>query len=228
LALLFQFSGTSGTLSPGAKPQDTFERLPSNWIVDWRRLFDFKADAARGDLAPGAGTFNFAEKLNTLLTPLLGELPPGSFGGNAATARPEFNLALRNLLRGRMVSLASGQQMADFFAVQQLAAGDILATQGGADLSGLTAEEKAALVADTPLWFYVLREAEVQGKGERLGAVGSHIVAETFHRAIEASPHSILRDPTWRPTKGAGASFKMVHLLIHAFQNNVDLLNPLG
>ena len=43
LGLLFQFSGTSGTLSPPpSTPNDResgdFERLPSNWTVDFRRL----------------------------------------------------------------------------------------------------------------------------------------------------------------------------------------------
>lgn len=37
LALLFLFSGTSGTLSP------PHHRLPSNWVADFRRLFRFSA-----------------------------------------------------------------------------------------------------------------------------------------------------------------------------------------
>ena len=39
LDFLFIFSGTSGDLFGGV-------RLPSNWIVDWRRLYDFKKRAA--------------------------------------------------------------------------------------------------------------------------------------------------------------------------------------
>ena len=35
----------------------------------------------------------------------------------------------------------------------------------------------------TPLWYYILREAEVQQDGNRLGSVGSRIVAETLSRA---------------------------------------------
>jgi hypothetical protein len=54
----------------------------------------------------------------------------------------------------------------------------------------------ACLVAikDTPLWFYILREAELnRGK---LKGVGARIVAETFHRAMEGSQASIVRDPS--------------------------------
>ena len=36
---------------------------------------------------------------------------------------------------------------------------------GGAILDGLTAQQRDALVTNTPLWFYILREAELnQGK----------------------------------------------------------------
>ena len=57
-----------------------------------------------------------------------------------------------------------------------------------------------ALLKDTPLWFYILREAELNGG--KLKGVGARIVAETFHRAIEGSSASIVRDPAWRPTLG--------------------------
>jgi hypothetical protein len=45
-----------------------------------------------------------------------------------------------------------------------------------------------------PLWFYILREAEFNGG--TLKGVGARIVAETFHRAMEGSKASIVRDPT--------------------------------
>ena len=56
-------------------------------------------------------------------------------------------------------------------------------------------------MAQTPLWFYILREAET-GNG-RLRGVGARIVAETFHRAIEGSRFSILRSPAFRPRSAA-------------------------
>jgi hypothetical protein len=65
----------------------------------------------------------------------------------------------------------------------------------------LPAIEKAPEVGEeeSPLWFYVLREAELTG-GERLGPVGSRIVAETMLGMLSADPFSFLRtDPTWEP-----------------------------
>lgn len=83
------------------------------------------------------------------------------------------------------------------------------------------------LLQTTPLWFYVLREAELNGG--KLKGVGARIVAETFRRAIEGSQHSIVRDPAWRPSLGPNATtFRMVDLLLFAFERKKSLLPPLG
>ena len=82
-------------------------------------------------------------------------------------------------------------------------------------------------LAETPLWFYVLREAELNDG--RLAGVGARIVVETFHRAMEGSRNSIVREPEWRPTLATTANrFTMMDLLIFAFENNEALLAPLG
>ena len=87
--------------------------------------------------------------------------------------------------------------------------------------------QEDALLKHTPLWFYILREAELNNG--RLKGVGARIVAETFHRAMEGSEFSIVRDPTFTPTLGPDAStFRMVDLLLFAFDNDATLLNPLG
>jgi hypothetical protein len=97
----------------------------------------------------------------------------------------------------------------------------------GADLGSLTTAQRNKLLTDTPLWFYILREAEFNNG--RLNGVGARIVAETFHRAMQGSKFSIVRDPTFRPTLGPNnTTFRMVDLLLFAFEGNADLLNPLG
>jgi hypothetical protein len=46
---------------------------------------------------------------------------------------------------------------------------------------------------------------------------------------MEGSTSSIVRDPAWRPTLGPDAStFRMVDLLLFAFEGKRALLNPLG
>nr|WP_171396184.1 heme peroxidase family protein [Streptomyces asoensis] len=242
LELLFQFSGTSGILSPPpADPADPesgdFERLPTNWIADFRRLFAFQeAVPERTDLLVPEAQFNLAKRIDTLLVDPLANLPLGSFGGRGQAKPPEaeLNLAFRNLTRASMLRLATGQQMVEHFIdrkvdVEPLTAADF-AQGGGAQLSAGLAETVAK---HTPLWFYILREAEVRGDGKLTG-VGGRIVAEVFHRAIEGSRHSIVRDPFWRPflspvgERNSQDVFEMTDLLLYAFEGRADQLNPLG
>jgi hypothetical protein len=62
-----------------------------------------------------------------------------------------------------------------------------------------------------------------------LSDVGARIVAETFHRAMQGSKFSIVRDKTFRPTLGLNnTTFRMVDLLLFAFEGQAALLNPLG
>ena len=94
-------------------------------------------------------------------------------------------------------------------------------------LDHLTAAEKDAVATRTPLWFYILRESEQNGG--RLRGVGARIVAETFHRAMEGSKFSIVREPDWRPTLGRDATtFEMTDLLFFAFAGKRSEINPLG
>jgi hypothetical protein len=220
LSLLFGFSGTSGFLS-GSDP------LPSNWIADFRRLYDF-AEAGRPDLVVPMGKFNHARNIDTRLTDPLAALPPGSFGPPDAQVPPiQANLAFRNLARGNMVKLASGQQMAARAGVTALTEDEIVAGDGGVDFTGLASGLRNELASKTPLWTYILREAELNNG--RLTGVGGRIVAEVFHRAMEGSTHSIVREPHWRPDLGPDPhTFRMVDLLLFAFEGRSDLLNPLG
>ncbi len=237
LFLLFVFTGVAGNFDPRSSGNTELDdpnfgetdRLPTNWIADFRRLFDF-TEAGRPDLAPPAATGggNVTKRLDTLLVDPLRQLPAGTFGGRGTTF-PEIqrNLAFRNLTRANMVSLASGQQMAKFLKVQPLTEEQIRDGNGGASLDGLTDEQRTAITRDTPLWFYILREAELNNG--RLGAVGGRIVVEVFHRAMEGSRTSIVREPSWRPTFGPDSNtFRMTDLLLFAFQGKADLLNPLG
>jgi hypothetical protein len=216
LDLLFEFTATSGQL--GGSP-----RLPSNWIADWRRLYDF-AEADRPGLVVPADKFNRAMRIDTRLADPLRTLP--------GFAADEDNLAFRNLTRAQMMNLATGQQMATFLksrgvTLTGLTKAQIRDGNNGVSLDGLTQAQRDALLRNTPLWFYVLREAELNAG--RLKGVGGRIVAETFHRAIEGSQTSILADPDWRPTLGPDdTTFRMVDLLLFAFRGKKALLAPLG
>ena len=225
LDFLFSFTGTSGFLGGGS-------RLPSNWIADWRRLYDL-TETGRNDLKAPPGQFNRARRIDTLLADPLKFLPSGSFGGkfsDEGTIRA--NLAFRNLVRAKMVKLATGQKAVTFLKskgvnVNALTKAKLRDGDGGATLSGLTAHQRERVLTETPLWFYVLREAELNDG--RLKGAGARIVAETIHRAMEGSRFSIVRDAAWRPTLGPDSNtFRMSDLLLFAFEGKKDLLAPLG
>jgi Animal haem peroxidase len=223
LSFLFEFTGLSTT------GQLMGVKLPSNWIVDWRRLYDLKGEQNRPDLAPPA-RFNRAARIDTTLVPTLHGLPDGAVGDGSTGIK--LDLAFRNLVRAKMVGLATGQQMAAFLRrkgvnVKTLTRAQLRDGKNGAVLDALTQAQRQAFLKETPLWFYILREAELNNG--RLTGVGGRIVVETFHRAMEGSTSSIVRDPTWRPSLGPNnTTFRMSDLLMFAFEGKKKLLAPLG
>ena len=204
LSLLFEFSILSGNL--GGSPT-----LPSDWIVDWTRFFDFSDN-------PGFSNHPQSNKtrlIDTQLALKLGDLPEFQ-------ADPEPHkkaLAVRNLLRGRLVGLPTGQEVAAAIGVTPLTADQLTAGPHGSIL------REHNLQCQTPLFYYILREAMVQQSGQRLGQVGSRILVETFHGLVEASQCSILKEKNWRPSLHPRKAeyYTMGDLL--AF---VDDLNPIG
>jgi hypothetical protein len=215
---LFIFSAGSGDL--GGNP-----RLASNWIADWRRLFDFSENSKPALVVP-AEKFNRAMRLDTRLVDPLDLLP-------GFPPPDEGNLASRNLRRGRMVKLATGQQMFTFLKNKGVTLDKLTNTEirdgnnNGIGFGSFTPAQRTALIQRTPLWFYILREAEFNNG--RLKGVGARIVAETFQRAMEGSTHSIVRDAGFKPSLGPNnQTFRMVDLLWFAFEGKKALLNPLG
>ena len=184
LGLLFEFSGLSGgivgNLAPnpltGPTPISSF---PSNWIIDWRRFYDFKTPPAPGFF------LNATRKIDPFLVPQLHTLPGG--GGN---------LAFRNLRRGVIMGLPSGQSVANLMEVQNPLTEDEIAS--GPD--GAVAKTHG-LHQKTPLWYYILKEAQVRRNGEALGPVGSRIVAEVFVGLVHGDNQSYLwlKGKDWKP-----------------------------
>ena len=226
LGFLFVFSGTSG------RPR---RRQPAAVHLDRRfpRLYNFgQAGRRTSSCRPRSSTARCGSTRASCIP--LAKLPQETIGPPKVPMKdPRHDLAFRNLTRAKMVNLATGQQMVTFLKskgvnVKALTAAQIRQGAGdGVSLAGLSQTERDAIVARTPLWFYVLREAELNGG--QLAGVGARIVAETFHRAMEGSATSIVRDPTFKPDLGPNANtFRMVDLLLFAFDGKKNLLNPNG
>ena len=64
---------------------------------------------------------------------------------------------------------------------------------------------------ETPLWYYIQREADVRCGGNRLGPVGARIVGEVLVGLLNLDPASVRHAPDdWRPTAS------LIQLLGHA------------
>jgi hypothetical protein len=227
---LFELSGNGGDLRAG---------LPSTAVADFRRLYDFGGDGHPGLGKAGDPGFNFAMRIDTALNPRLQALPPATFtqpGERPSTDPKLANLASRDLGRAKGLSLATGQKMVDFLNrhrahIKPLTDDQLRRGDGGARITRLKPADVDAIVANTPLWFYILREAEVNGG--KLHGAGARIVVEVIHRAIEASTKaSIFKEnadgKSWKPTLvAAGKPFRMTDLLLIAFGQQ-HLENPLG
>ncbi|HSU77209.1 MAG TPA: hypothetical protein VLI89_09060, partial [Burkholderiales bacterium] len=128
-----------------------------------------------------------------------------------ASHQPPTSLAQRNLLRQVTWSMPSGQSIAREMDVEPLAASD-LSELGGYGLG---------LERSTPLWYYVLKEAEVRANGLTLGPVGGRIVGEVIIGLLEHDRGSFLsREPFWQPTlptlNGQPGEFRMIDFLAFA------------
>jgi hypothetical protein len=67
------------------------------------------------------------------------------------------------------------------------------------------------------LWFYILKEAEIVGRGRQLGPVAGRIVAETLVALMQRDANSyLLLNALWKPTQHiapARGQFMMADLL---------------
>jgi hypothetical protein len=152
-----------------------FKPVPVERTVDWTLLFD----------APGAPRAQRAKKIDGRLVRSLIHLPAAITG--EGEIEEYHSLAVRDLQRGQGVGLPSGEAVARHVGVKPLTAAEM-----GLGAVGWTGE--------TPLWYYILREAAVKASGNRLGPVGGRIVADVLIGLLDRDPASVRSaDPKWRP-----------------------------
>jgi hypothetical protein len=107
-------------------------------------------------------------------------------------------VARKNLLRGYLVRLPTGQAVARALSLPVMTAGDILAA--AANQQQVRVLQDSGFVSRTPLWFYILAEATRFSGGQRLGPVGSTLVAGVLIGLIRRSKDSFLNIVGWTPT----------------------------
>jgi hypothetical protein len=110
-------------------------------------------------------------------------------------AKNPAQLAVRTLLRGAGLRLATGQTVARVFGEQVLTERELSQNADGQDSEQGQILREASLLQGTPLWYYVLKESELLENGNRVGPVGSRVIAETIHAALLYDPCSYLNQP---------------------------------
>jgi hypothetical protein len=168
-------------------PGDNGGALPANRVLDWDRF-----------TRTWGGNANFAENIDTLISEDLFDLPAAAMP--LATNNRPPPLPEMTLLRGSRIGLPSGQEACRIARVQSLPNSRI-----GFDIYDTKFLRDRGLDVKTPLWYYLLREAEALGLrrfrgGECLGPLGSRIVAEVLIGVMNSDPNCYLNvNPDWKP-----------------------------
>jgi len=171
----YQLNGAGGAV-PIFPDLVGFRPVAADHQIEWPRLFD-----AAGDL-PAAR----AKQIDGRLVGALIALPVALTG--ASEVDDLHSLAVRDLMRGQGVGLPSGEAVARRMGEPPLSPEEV-----GTSSAGWSSE--------TPLWYYILREAAVRERGDRLGPVGSRIVGEVLIGLLDLDSTSVRHAPqSWTPS----------------------------
>ncbi len=213
-----------------------FQPLPATHVIDdWNRFFMPSAGIPVKNEPPAvpdnpAVRLQWAYKMDPSLVLPLKKLPP-SIGDGASLAALNLmrgNLPTYNLATGQAFAKALGEPPLDpkYLMVRVLNADDTFTYRSIADAD-------PGFLTATPLWFYILAEAQVStmdlwyglqprrnleeddfmsGPASRsqLGPVGGRILLEVFNGIIDADPRSFRNSPDargWRPMIGDTITF---------------------
>lgn len=226
-----------------------FREYPEDWAIDWKLYFEIDRKLDYRTVAEGAKRVQASYKIDSSLVNPLAHLPEFSMPGDQmALTRDKnglpvvqkgqvANLALRNLLRGVQDQLPSGEDVARAMGIEPIPITELKV--GRADLEGLKSNRSVAQYGEsfskaTPLWFYILSEAQygwsqkalqmsnasaeqVNAIPTRLGPVGGQLVAQTFIALLKNDPKSILyAGEKWKPQYLRNGRFDMPALVVAA------------
>jgi hypothetical protein len=170
-------------------------QLPANRIIDFDNFFS-ELPREEGD-APAL----IGRAIDTQISQSLFQLPiPGAEGGG------DNVLAFRNLLRAKFYDMPSGEDVAKAMGV-----GPLIDPATGKPVPPLFDK-------GTPLWFYILREAELTSGGAELGPVGGGIVAEVFVDLLRQDNQKDIHQKKVSLPDISGGDFRIGDLLVAADQ----------
>ena len=176
--------------------------IPDDFMIEWGRFFDG---------LPASGPTVSSSYFDTSIVRPLHELSPSIIRLCSKLERLSEppRLPVRTLIRGARAKLPSGQEVADALVKQgaiepqdRLTSAELTkdtCNRSGSVLRGVGLEE------NTPLFYYLLKEAELRAGGLALGPIGSYLVAAVIESALGADPDGYLEAnganwklPLWR------------------------------
>ena len=181
--------------------------LPPAHVIDWAEFFP---DVDPKKSPPDTRSL----RIDSKVTPPVFNLPESAIPDSIKTVG---NLPQRNLIRGRSIGVVSGEELYDFYTS---AAGgppivlsnakltpDKIAAREACQLFMHDTDSDGNAVFKTPLWYYILKEAELHGNSMTLGGLGSRLVAEVVAGAIFYDTDSVYfnRDYMTKPDPNAGS-----------------------
>ena len=172
--------------------------VPEEWRISWDRFFKF--------LNPFI--LEKARKIDTKIAEDLFSLPPLQIRAFSAVPSPKMTFAsdppqlpIRTLLRGARLGLPTGQDVARKVLFLEPKT-RVLTTREITNGPHEKILKENGFDTDTPLWYYTLKEAEIRGAGDKLGPIGSRLVADVILASLASDPDSYVSvaGADWRPT----------------------------
>lgn len=221
-----------------------FRPLPGFWGLDW----SFFLPGIHSKLPDDTAALPFsnfvrpqpAYRIDTQLVDPLASLPDQ----RNETKPGRKSLPALNLMRGVALGLPSGQAVARRMGYEPLTDEQLWLDEGNLTDKTVRDARKAVfekyrkqLHENAPLWYYILREAELTDAkpvtftddasnkprtvplgGAHLGQVGGRIVAEVLIGLVQADDQSYLvQNPKWKPTvkdmSAKGAKFELADIV---------------
>jgi hypothetical protein len=158
-------------------------------LIEWDR-FDNKGSS---------DPTHFACKIDTHLAPPILDLVNEGNNLSGSIQILIKHLAQRNLVRGYLLHMPTGQAVAEAMGVTPLSEAELRKDNSTAMNIVL---DQVGFIEKTPLWYYLLKEAEVRANGNTLGQVGSRIVCETIIGLLLFDRDSYLYQRGWDPADG--------------------------
>jgi hypothetical protein len=164
--------------------------LPASRAIDWEVFATAKSKSM---------------SIDTRISPPLFRLPkiPSPHGQPHRTPPLPPELPVLTLLRGAFTRLPTGEEVARAFGLPVIT----MSSKTDARNAAWKPLKELNLIGKTPLWYYILLEAELTENGAKLGRLGSRLVGEVIDGCLRADPDSFYhsatrRSPTWKTPDG--------------------------